>query len=99
LSTSGRDPARLPRWAHLGARPDELWAIDPQIGEVVRHVALTGLAEILALDVSGDEAWIATRMSGRVGVVERVRLSDGNPTGQFSISLPAAVVLTRDRAG
>lgn len=81
-----------------GARPDELWAIDPQTGEVARHVPLTGLAEILALDVSGDEAWIAARKPGRVGVVERLDLADGRVADEYPVSLPAAVVIAGDRA-
>jgi len=77
-----------------GARPDELWAIDPATDDVTRRIELTGLIEILALDVRDGEAWIAARRPGRIGTVVRIDLDDGRLLGEFAVSLPAAVAIT-----
>jgi len=77
-----------------GARPDELWAIDAATDEVTRRVELTGLIEILALDVRDGEAWIAARRPGRIGTVVRIDLDDGRLLGEFAVLLPAAVAIT-----
>ena len=83
-----------------GARPDQLWAIDPSSDSVTRTVALENVDEILALDidVEADEAWIAVRRPGRVGAVIAVDLTSGDVIAESAVSLPAAVRLTPDRA-
>ena len=75
-----------------GARPDQLWAIDPSSNSVTRTVALENVDEILALDidVEADEAWIAVRRPGRVGAVIAVDLTSGDVIAESAVSLPAA---------
>ncbi len=79
-----------------GARPDELWAIDPTTSAVTRRYPLTDVSEILDLDVEGDDAWIAVRHPGRVGAVIRLDLSTGNEVADIPAGLPAAVVIAGD---
>ena len=81
-----------------GARADEVWAIDPATGQLAHRVPLTDVAEILDLDVEGDDAWIAVRHPGRVGAVIRVDLFTGNEVADLPAELPAAVVMVGDRA-
>ena len=76
-----------------GARADELWAIDPAAGVVTRRYPLTDVAEILDLDVEGDDAWIAVRHPGRVGAVIRLDLTTGDEVADVPADLPAAVVI------
>ena len=79
-----------------GARADELWAIDPASGTVIRRYPLTDVSEILDLDVKGDDAWIAVRHPGRVGAVIRLDLATGNEVADIPVTLPAAVVIAGD---
>jgi len=81
-----------------GAGPTELWAIDPATNEISRHIPLENLIEILALDIDGDEAWIAARRPGYVGTVLRLDLGSGGVVGEFAVSLPAAVRIGPERA-
>ncbi len=76
-----------------GARPDELWAIDPATDEVTLKIPLDDVAEILDLDVDGDDAWIAVRHPGQVGAVIRVDLTTGDEVADFPVGLPAQVVI------
>ena len=77
---------------------DEIWAIDPATNDVARHVPLAGVIEVLALDVDGDEAWLAVRHPGHVGAVLRLDLASGKKLLDAPVSLPAAVKLAGDRA-
>jgi hypothetical protein len=77
-----------------GGRADELWAIDPTTNEVSRQVPLTGLIEILALDIADGEAWIAARRPGYVGTVIALDLASGTILSEFDVSLPAGVAIT-----
>lgn len=81
-----------------GARPDKLWAIDPATNEIVRHIPLDDLMEILAMDIADGEAWIAARHPGYVGTVILVDLDTENVVGEWPVSLPAAVKVTSDYA-
>jgi hypothetical protein len=98
IETGGGIPLDFADGLVWGARADELWAIDPRRNEVTRHVALEDVAEILALDVEGDEAWLAVRRPGRVGAVVRLELPGGRVVAGHAVSLPAAVELAADRA-
>lgn len=80
-----------------GARADEVWAIDPAVDRVTRRIPLTDLMEILALDIDGDEAWIAARRPGYRGTVVRVDLATGLVVDEFAVSLPSAVRIAADR--
>jgi hypothetical protein len=80
-----------------GAGPTELWAIDPATNEISRHVPLENLIEILALDIDGDEAWIAARRPGHVGTLLRLDLATGAIEAEFPVTLPAAVRIAADR--
>jgi hypothetical protein len=80
-----------------GGRGDELWAIDPAAGRVAHRFPLRDVAEILDLDIEGDDAWIAVRHPGRVGAVLRVDLATGNEVADVPAELPAAVVIAGDR--
>ena len=75
-----------------------LWAIDPATNRVSLEVPLADVAEILALDVDGQEAWIALRRPGRIGMVIRVEIPGGRLLGEAPVALPAAVELSADRA-
>jgi len=97
IETGGGIPFTFADGMVWGARPDRLWAIDPATDELTRDVALTGLMEILALDVDGDTAWIAARRPGYVGVVRRLDLETGS-TSDAAISLPAGVAIAGDGA-
>ena len=81
-----------------GARPDELWAIDPAADDVTRSFPLTDVIEVLDLDVEGDDAWIAVRHPGRIGAVIRLDLTTGEETLDVPADLPAGVVIDGDRA-
>jgi hypothetical protein len=81
-----------------GARPDELWAIDPTTNELVEHVQLEDMIEILAVDVEDGQAWIAGRAPGRVGTVVRVDVGTEEVLGQWPVSLPASVKVFGDHA-
>ncbi len=100
IETGGGIPLAFADGLVWGARPDEMWAIDPATNTVTRRVALVDIDEILALDVASDgsEAWIAARRPGRVGTVVRIELPSGRVLAEFPVSLPAAVELTADRA-
>jgi hypothetical protein len=81
-----------------GAGPEQLWAIDPASNAVVREIALENVIEVLALDLQGDEAWLAIRHPGHVGAVLRLDLADGEVIEEHAVSLPAAVKIAPDRA-
>lgn len=81
-----------------GAGPTELWAIDPATNEVVSLVALDDVMEILALDIDGDDAWLAVRRPGYVGRVIRLDLGTGELVEEYAVSLPSAVRMDADRA-
>ena len=81
-----------------GAGPTELWAIDPSTNTIARHVPLANVSEILALDIDGDDAWLAVRRGGGVGAVLRLDLATGEPVDEFAVSLPAAVRLDDEHA-
>ena len=81
-----------------GAGPEQLWAIDPASNAVTRRLPLEDVAEILALDVDGAEAWLAVRHPDQVGAVIRLDLASGDVVAEHAISLPAAVRLAPDRA-
>jgi hypothetical protein len=80
-----------------GARPDAVWAIDPARNAVSRTLPLVDVSEILAMDIDGDDAWIAVRRPGQVGEVIRLDLRDGRVLGEYPVSLPAAVRIASDR--
>lgn len=100
IETGGGIPLAFAGGLVWGARPDELWAIDPATDTITRRVALVDLIEILALDVAADgsEAWIAARRAGRIGTVVRLELPSGRVLAEHPVSLPAAVELASDRA-
>ena len=100
IETGGGIPLAVEGALVWGARPDELWAIDPFTDEVDRRIALDGVDEILALDMDVDagEAWIAVRKPGRIGAVIAVDLESGAVRSDTPVSLPAGVRLTEDRA-
>jgi hypothetical protein len=81
-----------------GAGPTELWAIDPATNEVTRHIPLDDVMEILALDIEGDDAWLAVRRPGYIGRVLRLSLASGEVVEEYTVSLPAAVGIDADRA-
>lgn len=81
-----------------GAGPTALWAINPATNEITRRVDLENVSEILALDIDGDDAWLAVRRTGRVGAVLRLDLRTGELRAEYPVSLPAAVRLAPDRA-
>jgi outer membrane protein assembly factor BamB len=80
-----------------GAGPSQLWALDPATGEVTRRIALENLIEILALDIEGEEAWIAARRPGHVGTVLHLDLATEAVVGEVPIDLPAAVAIAPER--
>jgi len=80
-----------------GAGPEQLWAIDAGSNLVTRRVALTNVFEVLALDVDGDDAWLAIRHPGPVGAVLRLDLATGDVVEEHPVSLPAAVKIASDR--
>ena len=81
-----------------GAGPAQLWALDPATSEVTRRIALDNLIEILALDIDGEEAWIAARRPGHVGTLLRLDLATGEVTSETPVDLPSAVRIGPDRA-
>jgi hypothetical protein len=97
VETGGGIPLAFDGGLVWGARPNELWAIDPATNAVVRRIPLEDVDEILALDVDGDEAWIAARRPGRVGTVFELDLDTGKTDAETLVSLPAGVKLTVDR--
>jgi hypothetical protein len=80
-----------------GARPDELWAIDPATNAVTRRYPLADVAEILDLDVDGNDVWIGVRHPGRIGAVIRLDLATGAEVADLPVRLPAAVVIADKR--
>jgi hypothetical protein len=100
VETGGGIPLAVEDDLIWGARPDQIWAIDPASNRVVRHVPLVDVDEILALDVDADagEAWVAVRRPGRVGALLGVDLSSGAVISETPVSLPAGVRLTAERA-
>jgi len=80
-----------------GAGPAQLWAIDAASNQVARTIPLENVSEILALDVSAGEAWLAVRHPGQVGAVLRLDLSSDAVTGEYPVSLPSAVRIAADR--
>jgi len=52
---------------------------------------------VLALDVDGDDAWLAIRHPGPVGAVLRLDLATGDVVEEHPVSLPAAVKIASDR--
>jgi len=81
-----------------GAGPEQLWAIDTASNLVVREIPLQDVIEVLAVDVQGDEAWLAIRHPGHVGAVLRLDLADGEVVEEHAVSLPAAVKMAPGRA-
>jgi hypothetical protein len=79
-----------------GARPDELWAIDTATNTVARRVPLASLIEVLAIDISGNEAWVAARHPGYVGTILRIDLDNGEVLGEWPASLPASIKVGTD---
>ena len=65
---------------------------------VVREIPLEGVIEVLAVDVQGDEAWLAIRHPGHVGAVLRLDLADGEVVEEHAVSLPAAAKMAPGRA-
>jgi hypothetical protein len=80
-----------------GAGPEQLWAIDATSNVVVRKIPLENVIEVLALDVQGDEAWLAIRHPGHVGAILRLDLAAGEVVEEHAVSLPAAVKIAPDR--
>ena len=97
IETGGGIPLAFDGGLVWGARADEVWAIETATSAVARRVPLSDLAEILAMDVDGDDAWIAARKAGRVGVVVEFDLGSGQVTREFAVSLPAGVIIDRTR--
>jgi len=60
-------------------------------------LVLNDVAEILDLDVEGDDVWIGVRHPGRIGAVIRLDLATGAEVADMPVSLPAAVVIDGDR--
>ena len=100
IETGGGIPLAYAGGLVWGARPDEMWAIDPASDKVTRRIPLTDVDEILALDIDAEagEAWIAIRRPGRVGWVIAVDLASEAEFRESRVSLPAGVRLTADRA-
>jgi outer membrane protein assembly factor BamB len=80
-----------------GAGPSQLWALDPATGEIMRRIALENLIEVLALDIDGDDAWIAARHPGHVGTVLHLDLASEAVVEEIPIDLPAAVAIAPER--
>ena len=99
IETGGGIPLAYVGGLVWGARPDQLWAIDPATNTVTRRIPLTNVDEILALDVDVDagEAWIAIRRPGRVGSVIAVDLATEAVISETPVALPAGVRITPDR--
>jgi hypothetical protein len=99
IETGGGIPLAYAGGLVWGARPDELWAIDPASDKLTRRIPLTNVDEILALDIDAEagEAWIAIRRPGRIGSVIAVDLDSEAVISESPVSLPAGVRLTADR--
>ena len=99
IETGGGIPFTVDGGLVWGARADELWAVDPATNEVRRRIPLTGLIEVLALDVdvARGEAWIAGRRPGQVGVVMDVDLASGDLRSEHATRLPAGVAIVGGR--
>jgi hypothetical protein len=80
-----------------GAGPEQVWAVDPATNVVVRRVPLQNVTEVLALDIAGQEAWLAVRRPGDFGAAIEVDLATGAVRSEFRVSLPAAVRIADDR--
>jgi hypothetical protein len=98
IETGGGIPLAFEGGLVWGARPDQVWAIDPKSNRISRRVPLDDLSEILALDVDGDEAWIAARRPGRIGTVVQLDLKTAQVVSEQAVSLPAGVRIAPDRA-
>jgi len=98
IETGGGIPFDADGGLVWGARPDEVWAIDPTTNQISKHVALENVIEVLAMDVADGEAWIGARRPGRVGTVIRIDLATGDVLGEWPVSLPAAVKVVGDFA-
>jgi len=96
IDTGGGFPLAVDGGLVWGAREAEIWAIDPATNDVVKHVPLKDVAEILGMDVEGDDAWIAIRHPGRIGAVIRIDLATGRQTEDHPASLPAAIEIAGD---
>jgi hypothetical protein len=81
-----------------GAGPTDLWAIDPATNAITSDVDLVNVAEILGIDIDGDDAWLAVRHPGQVGAVIRMDLVSGTVVEEHAVSLPAAVKLDAEHA-
>jgi len=97
IETGGGIPLAFSDGLLWGARADELWAIDPKTNSISRRVPLDDLIEILALDVDGNDAWIAARRPGRIGTVVHLDVTSEEVTEQFTVSLPAGVAIENGR--
>ena len=97
ITTDGGVPFVADGGLVWGARPDEVWAIDPATNAVTRRYPLSDVSEILDLDVEGDDVWIAVRHPGRIGAVIRLDLATGEEVADIPVDLPAAVVIEDDR--
>jgi hypothetical protein len=80
-----------------GAGPSQLWAIEADTRRITRRIALEGLIEILAVDIDGDDAWIAARHPGQVGTVLHLDLASEAVVREVAIDLPAAIRIAPDR--
>lgn len=98
IETGGGIPLAFEGGLVWGARPEEVWAIDPGTNTVSRRIPLAAVDEILALAIDGEQAWIAARRPGRIGTVIAIDLASGSVIAETPISLPAGVRLTADRA-
>jgi len=96
IDTGGGIPFAFANGQVFGARPDMLWTIDPATDAIASTTPLTGLMEILALDVDGQVVWLTGRQPGRVGVVVRLNLDTGERAESTAISLPAGVAIGSD---
>jgi DNA-binding beta-propeller fold protein YncE len=74
-----------------------VWAIDAATNAVSRTIPLPNVIEVLAMDVDGNDAWLAVRLTGRIGSVIRLDLEAGRLIGKYPVSLPAAVRIAGNR--
>jgi hypothetical protein len=98
IQTGGGIPLAVSGGLVWGARPNELWAIDPRTDKVIQRIALTDVEEVFDLDIALTDVWIAIRHPGRIGAVIRVDLATGAVRGDFPVLLPPAVKIAGDRA-
>ena len=86
------------RAAQRSASVSTSWKLDPSTNAISRHVDLVNVAEILGLDIDGDDAWLAVRHPGQVGAVLRIDIATGAVVEEHAVSLPAAVKLDAEHA-